>query len=223
MTSTTNDATPATTAPVATAATTARVATAATTTPVVPVTAAPVPGGAAAAGPVATAPAASVAAAPVPGGAANLGPALGRAERAMTRLLVISLAETGTPLLTWYAIQRLVAIQPAPTPAELRQDLHAELDLDDAAAAALLAEILAAGLMHEVRDAGDGEPPMAADGETKIALTVAGIALRDRVRASIAAVSGDLVMGLDQKNLDITVQTLTELLDRARARHTQLS
>jgi hypothetical protein len=45
--------------------------------------------------------------------AAGLPPALGTAERAMTRLLLDVLAETGTPELTWYAFQRLSVLQPA--------------------------------------------------------------------------------------------------------------
>lgn len=62
------------------------------------------------------------------------------------------LAETSTPILTWYAFQRLSVFDPAPTADAFCRDLSDTMDLDGSAAAALLDEIVAAGLMHEVSD-----------------------------------------------------------------------
>ena len=144
-------------------------------------------------------------------GAGGLPPALGTAERAMTRLLLDVLAETGTPELTWYAFQRLSVLQPAPTPDAFRRDLGNELELDDASAAALLDQIMAAGLVHEVSGA-DGS-------EARIALTAAGEDVRTRIRRSVAALVAELVEPLDPKDIEITTRTLTGLTERARALH----
>jgi DNA-binding MarR family transcriptional regulator len=145
------------------------------------------------------------------GGAAGLPPALGTAERAMTRLLLDVLAETGTPELTWYAFQRLSVLQPAPTPDAFRRDLGNELALDDASAAALLDQIMAAGLMHEVSDADDGE--------ARIALTAAGESVRARIRGSVAGLVAELVEPFDPKDIEVTTRTLTGLTERARELH----
>jgi hypothetical protein len=135
----------------------------------------------------------------------SLGPPVGMAERALTRLLTGVLAETGTPTRTWYAIQRLGTFQAAPGPEEFRRDLRDGLDLDAAAAAALLAEIVAAGLME-----------VAADG-MQVVLTSAGAALRDRIRASLAVVLGELTGPLDPGDVVTTIRTLTTVTERARA------
>jgi DNA-binding MarR family transcriptional regulator len=145
------------------------------------------------------------------GGAAGLPPALGTAERAMTRLLLDVLAETGTPELTWYAFQRLSVLQPAPTPDAFRRDLGHELELDDASAAALLDEIVAAGLMHEVSDPGTGE--------VRIALTAEGESVRARIRRSVAALLAELTESVDPKDLEVTTRTLAGLTERARELH----
>src|SRR5215468_11282536 len=126
------------------------------------------------AGPAGGTPASGTASDAGTAGAAGLPPALGTAERAMTRLLLDVLAGTGTPELTWYAFQRLSVLQPAPTPDAFRRDLGDELGLDEASAAALLDEIAAAGLMHEVSDPDNGE--------ARIALTTAGESVRARIR-----------------------------------------
>jgi len=143
--------------------------------------------------------------------AAGLPPALGTAERAMTRLLLDVLAETGTPEMTWYAFQRLSVLQPAPTPGAFRRDLGRELDLDDASAAALLDQVVAAGLMDEVSDP-DG-------GETRIALTAEGQRVRARIRRSVAALLAELVESVDPRDLEVTTRTLTGLTERARDLH----
>jgi DNA-binding MarR family transcriptional regulator len=143
--------------------------------------------------------------------AAGLPPALGTAERAMTRLLLDVLAETGTPEMTWYAFQRLSVLQPAPTPDAFRRDLGHELELDDASAAALLDEIVAAGLMHEVGDP-DG-------GEARVALTAEGESVRARIRRSVAALVAQLVESFDPKDIEITTRTLAGLTERARELH----
>ena len=155
--------------------------------------------------------AASVAGSAAPSGAAGLPPALGTAERAMTRLLLDVLAQTGTPELTWYAFQRLSVLQPAPTPGAFRRDLGDELELDDAAAAALLGEIVAAGLMHEASGP-DGS-------DARIALTAAGQGVRARIRGSVAALVAELVESFDPADIEITTRTLTGLTERARALH----
>ena len=156
--------------------------------------------------------AAAVPAAGAPrGAAAGLPPALGTAERAMTRLLLDVLTQTGTPELTWYAFQRLSVLQPAPTPDAFRRDLGDELELDGAAAAALLDEIVAAGLMHEVGGP-DGD-------EARIALTAAGQRARARIRGSVAALIAELVESFDPRDIEITTRTLTGLTERARALH----
>jgi DNA-binding MarR family transcriptional regulator len=145
------------------------------------------------------------------GGAAGLPPALGTAERAMTRLLLDVLAETGTPEMTWYAFQRLSVLQPVPTPDAFRRDLSHELELDDVSAAALLDQIVAAGLMHEVSDP-DG-------GEARVALTAEGESVRARIRRSVAALLAELVESVDPKDLEVTTRTLTRLTERARELH----
>ena len=155
--------------------------------------------------------AASPAASAAPPAAAALPPALGTAERAMTRLLLDVLAQTGTPELTWYAFQRLSVLQPAPTPDAFRRDLGDELELDAAAAAALLGEIVAAGLMHEVSGP-DG-------GEARIALTAAGQSVRARIRGSVAVLVAELVQSFDPADIEVTTRTLTGLTERARALH----
>ena len=129
----------------------------------------------------------------------------------MTRLLLDVLAQTGTPELTWYAFQRLSVLQPAPTPDAFRRDLGDELELDGAAAAALLDEIVAAGLMREVSGP-DG-------GEARIALTAAGQSARARIRGSVAALIAELVESFDPEDIEITTRTLTGLTERARALH----
>jgi DNA-binding MarR family transcriptional regulator len=144
-------------------------------------------------------------------GAAALPPALGTAERAMTRLLLDVLAQAGTPELTWYAFQRLSVLEPAPTPDAFRRDLGDELELDGTAAAALLDEIVAAGLMHEVSGPDDGE--------ARIALTAAGQSARTRIRGSVAALITELVESFDPEDIEITTRTLTGLTERARALH----
>lgn len=143
--------------------------------------------------------------------AAGLPPALGTAERAMTRLLLDVLAETGTPEPTWYAFQRLSVLRPAPTPDAFRRDLGDELELDQRSAAALLDEIAAAGLMHEVSDR-DG-------GEARIALTTAGDSVRSQIRRSVAALVAELVQSFDPKDIEITTRTLAGLTKRARELH----
>ena len=155
--------------------------------------------------------AASPAGSAAPPAAAGLPPALGTAERAMTRLLLDVLARTGTPELTWYAFQRLSVLQPAPTPDAFRRDLGDELELDAAGATALLDEIVAAGLMHEV-----GGPD---GGEARIALTAAGQSARARIRGSVAALITELVESFDPEDIEITTRTLTGLTERARALH----
>jgi DNA-binding MarR family transcriptional regulator len=135
----------------------------------------------------------------------SLGPPVGMAERALTRLLTGVLAETATPTLTWYAFQRLGTFQAAPSPGDFRRDLRDELDLDDAAATALLDEIVAAGLMEA---AGDG---------TRVVLTALGAARRDQIRASLAVVLGELTGPLDPGDVATTIRTLTTVTERARA------
>jgi hypothetical protein len=145
------------------------------------------------------------------GAAAGLPPALGTAERAMTRLLLDVLAETGTPELTWYAFQRLSVLQPVPTPDAFRRDLGHELDLEDAAAAALLDGIMAAGLMHETSGP-DG-------GEARISLTAAGESVRAQIRRSVAGLVAELVEPFDPEDIEVTTRTLTGLTGRARELH----
>jgi DNA-binding MarR family transcriptional regulator len=140
-----------------------------------------------------------------------LGPALGLAERTLRRGLLSVLAETGTPLETWYAFQRLSVFDPAPTADAFRRDLSEMMDLDVPAAAALLDEIVAAGLMHEVSDRAGGGP--------RIAFTAAGEDLRGRIRASLAAGTGDLLAPFDPKEIEAAIRTLTALTERARVLH----
>jgi len=137
-------------------------------------------------------------------GAPSLGPAVGMAERALTRILARVLAETGTPTLTWYAFQRLAVFGSAPSPADFRRDLRDELDLDDSAAAALLDELVAGGLMQTQ------------DGGTRVTLTDAGQALRDRIRAATAATAGELTASLDPGDVATTVRTLAAVTAQAR-------
>jgi hypothetical protein len=155
-----------------------------------------------------------------------LGPALGLAERTLRRGLVSVLAETGTPIQTWYAFQRLSTFASAPAADAFRRDLGESLDLDAAAAAALLDEITAAGLMHEVSDPAGGDPagggPASggpADGDPRIALTAAGDDLQGRIRASLAAGTGELIAPLDPRDVETTIRTLTALTERARVLH----
>jgi DNA-binding MarR family transcriptional regulator len=140
-----------------------------------------------------------------------LGPALGLAERTLRRGLLSVLAETGTPVQTWYAFQRLSVFAAAPTAAAFRRDLSETLDLDGPAAAALLAEITAAGLMHEVSDPAGGDP--------RIACTAAGDDLQRRIRASLAAGTSELLAPFDPADVATTIRTLTALTERARELH----
>jgi DNA-binding MarR family transcriptional regulator len=144
-----------------------------------------------------------------PVGVPDIGSAIGQAENAMTRLLIDVLAETGTPENTWYAFRRLSGFAAAPSPAAFRQDVGDALNLDERAAAALLDEGVALGLMQEVADPAGGGP--------RVALTAAGEAARDRIRASVTAVISDLVASLDPADVRTTVQTLTSLTERAHA------
>jgi DNA-binding MarR family transcriptional regulator len=140
-----------------------------------------------------------------------LGPALGMAERTLRRGLVSVLAETGTPIQTWYAFQRLSFSGAAPTVPAFRADLSDSLDLDGPAAAALLNGIVAAGLMHEV-----SEP---AGGDARITLTPAGEDLQARIRASLAAGTGELIAPFDPADIETTIRTLNALTERARVLH----
>jgi DNA-binding MarR family transcriptional regulator len=140
-----------------------------------------------------------------------LGPALGMAERTLTRGLRSVLAETGTPTDTWYAFQRLSVSSAAPTAAAFRADLSDSLDLDGPAAAALLDGIVAAGLMHEVSDPAGGDP--------RIAFTPAGVDLQARIRASLAAGTGELIAPFAPADIETTIRTLTALTERARLLH----
>jgi DNA-binding MarR family transcriptional regulator len=140
-----------------------------------------------------------------------LGSALGLAERALTRLLLDVLAETGTPEQTWYAFRRLAVFESAPAPDAFRRDLREALDMNGPSAAALLDEILAAGLMREASDP--------AGGDTRIELTVAGQALLGRIQGSVAALVGGLVASFDPADIQTTIRTLTSLTEGARALH----
>jgi DNA-binding MarR family transcriptional regulator len=84
------------------------------------------------------------------------------------------------------------------------------MDLDGTAAAALLAEIVAAGLMHEVSDPAGG---------ARIALTAAGGALQGRIRAALAVGTGELIAPFDPRDIETTIRTLTALTERARVLH----
>lgn len=139
-----------------------------------------------------------------------LGPALGLAERTLRRGLLSVLEETGTPLQTWYAIQRLAVFDPPPAADAFRRDLSDTMDLDGPAAAALLAEIVAAGLMHEVADPAGG---------ARIALTAAGGDLQGRIRAALAVGTGELIAPFDPRDIETTIRTLTALTERARVLH----
>ncbi len=140
-----------------------------------------------------------------------LGPALGMAERTLTRGLLSVLAETGTPAETWYAFQRLSVFGPAATADAFRRDLSDTMDLDGPAAAALLDGIVAAGLMHEVSDP--------AGGDARITLTPAGEDLQRRIRASLAAGTGELIAPFDPEDIETTIRTLNALTERARVLH----
>jgi hypothetical protein len=152
-----------------------------------------------------------------PVGVPDIGPAIGLAENEMTRLLIDVLAQTGTPENVWYAFRRLSGFATPPSPAAFRQDVGDALGLDEQAAAALLDEGVALGLMHEIIDPSDpSDPSDSADGGPRVALTSAGEAARGRIRASVTAVIADLVASLDPQDVQVTVQTLTALTDRAR-------
>jgi DNA-binding MarR family transcriptional regulator len=139
-----------------------------------------------------------------PAGALGIGPAVGMAERALTRRLAGVLAETGTSALTWYALQRLSTFGTPPSVTAFRNDLRDELDLDEAAASALVDEIVAAGLVAEV------------DGAAEVAFTKAGAARRGQIRASIAARAGQLTESLEPGDIETTIRTLTAITARAR-------
>jgi DNA-binding MarR family transcriptional regulator len=143
-----------------------------------------------------------------PVGVPDIGPAIGLAENEMNRLLIDVLAQTGTPENVWYAFRRLSGFAAPPSPAVFGRDVGEALGLDEHAAAALLDEAVALGLLHEVTDPADGGP--------RVALTSAGEAARGRIRASVTAVITDLVASLDPQDVQVTVQTLTALTGRAR-------
>jgi len=70
---------------------------------------------------------------------------------------------------------------------------------------------MAAGLMHEVSDP--------AGGDARVALTTAGEDLQGRIRASLAAGTGELVAPFDPQDIQTTIRTLTALTERARVLH----
>jgi hypothetical protein len=140
-----------------------------------------------------------------PAAALNIGAAVGMAERALTRRLTSVLAETGTPTLTWYAFQRLSTFGTPPSPEAFRRDLCVELDLDEAATATLVDEIMAAGFARET------------GGGAQIVFTDTGEARRDRIRGALAPRAAELTASLDPRDVETTVRTLTAITARARA------
>jgi hypothetical protein len=80
--------------------------------------------------------------------------------------------------------------------------------------------------MHEVGGPAGGGPagggPASggpADGDPRIALTAAGDDLQGRIRASLAAGTGELIAPFDPRDVETTIRTLTALTERARVLH----
>ncbi len=132
-----------------------------------------------------------------------VGPAVGQAEASLTRLLSGVLAESGTSRETYLGLQRLTALGGQAARDTYERDLSDWLQLDRPDAGRLADDMLAAGLA-------------ATDGDA-IRLTAPGQALRERILAASAEITGPMLASLDRGDLETTIRTLQEITRRARA------
>jgi DNA-binding MarR family transcriptional regulator len=132
-----------------------------------------------------------------------IGQAVGQAEASLSRLLSRILAESGTSRETYLGLQRLTALGGQAAREAYERDLCDWLQLDVSGARRLAAALVTAGLA-------------AAEGDA-IGLTAPGRALRERVLAAAAKITGPMLATIDPTDLETTVRTLTEITRRVRA------
>jgi hypothetical protein len=131
-----------------------------------------------------------------------IGQAVGQAQASLTRILIGTLAESGTSYQTYLGLQRLTALGGEATRDAYERDLSDWLELDGTAAARLADDLTAAGLA-------------AAEGGA-IRLTAQGRGLREGVLAASAKITGPMLATIDRGDLETTVRTLDEITRRAR-------
>jgi hypothetical protein len=136
-----------------------------------------------------------------------IGQAVGQAQASLTRLLTGILAGTGTSYLLWLGLQRLNAMGGHPAREAYEADLSYWLQLDGPAAARLADEVVAAGLADS---SGDGT----------VTVSAGARALREKVLATSAQVTGPMLATIDRADLDTTIRTLEEITRRARETNT---
>jgi DNA-binding MarR family transcriptional regulator len=126
------------------------------------------------------------------------GQIIGQAERSTRAVLDRLLATTGTTFDQWVAINLAATTAPA-GPDELAAGLTTGLQLDPAAAAAVIRDLAAAGLLS----------PQAA-------LTPAGRRRHQEISAGIAAITERLYGGLPADELATAGRVLATVTERAR-------
>jgi DNA-binding MarR family transcriptional regulator len=132
----------------------------------------------------------------------TIGQAVGQAEASLTRLLTGVLAERRISRPTYLALQRLNTLGGHATRDDYERDLREWLGLDGPGAKDLAGQLEAAGLT--------------AAGNDTIRLTEPGRALRERILAEGAKITGPLLATLDAGDVEITIRTLREITTRAR-------
>jgi DNA-binding MarR family transcriptional regulator len=137
-----------------------------------------------------------------------IGQAVGQTEASLTRLLSGILAESGTSRETYLGLQRLTALGGQATREAYERDLCDWLQLDVPGARRLAADLVTAGL---------AAAGLAAAGGDAIGLTAQGRALRERVLAASAKITGPMLATIDPTDLETTVRTLTEITRQVRA------
>jgi hypothetical protein len=136
-----------------------------------------------------------------------IGQAVGQAQASLTRLLTGILAGTGTSYQVWLGLQRLNAMGGHPAREAYAADLSYWLQLDGPAAARLADEVVAAGLADS---SGDGT----------VTVSAGARALREKVLATSAQVTGPILATIDRADLDTTIRTLEEITRQARETNT---
>ena len=129
---------------------------------------------------------------------------IGEAQRAVGAVLDSVLAETGTPFVTWVAIN-VLATAPASVPLgrdELVGRMVAGLKLDRATVESAVADASAAGLVRL---------------GSVVELTAAGQDLHRRVTGEIAAVTPQLYGGIPEPDLATAHRVLRTITARANA------
>ena len=134
------------------------------------------------------------------------GMVIGQAEAATRAVLDNFLAETGTSFLPWVTLNLLTLAGGKLAEDELALRVRRSRKVDTPPAVAALSELI--GLGHVVRTA--GTPSL-------IELTGSGIALYERIRSGIDAITDRLYGDLPPDELMTAARVLTILTERANA------